>query len=263
MDDKLTSEQILCLQWLGYQPMEIIRADQSFFCRQIEERGEAEEMLDKAMRLLDRQRGMGIRTIPFHDIAFPVGLRRIGDDCPPLIHLLGNVELLDREAVAIIGARQADKWGCEAAYTLGAEYAGKGDVIISGLALGCDAAAHRGCLDAWGNTIAIVATGLDRTHPKEHKPLQDLILAREGLLLSEQPIGVKANPTRLIARNRLQAALAQKVMVAQCPLASGTMHTVRFAQKYGKSIYAVSSRRYEEKNSGNKYLLEEGIAMPL
>ena len=138
-----------------------------------------------------------------------------------------------------------------------------GEVVISGMALGCDTAAHQGCLSVNGKTIAIVASGLDITHPKENKPLQDRILQNEGLLLSEQVIGLKANPTRLIARNRLQAALCQKLIVAECPIHSGTMHTVRFAQKYEKKIYAGQFTHYNQGNSRNEYLLKNKIALPI
>lgn len=259
----LSIEQILCLQLLGYKSSEIVKANRAFFDKVIEEQGIAKELLEKATSVLKEQERSGIYTLPFNHPQFPNCLRDIGDDCPPLIHLLGNTDLLNRESVAIIGARKADQRGCEAAYKWGAEYAKKGYVVVSGLALGCDMAAHQGCLVAKGNTIAIVATGLDITHPKENKFLQDLILANNGLLLSEQIIGVKANPTRLIARNRLQASLSQKVIVAQCPMQSGTMHTVRFAQKYKKEIYAVQFNGYEMNSSGNEYLIREQIAKPL
>lgn len=129
--------------------------------------------------------------------------------------------------------------------------------------MGCDTAAHQGCLAAQGETLAIVATGLDLTHPKENRLLQERILDRGGLLLSEQLIGVKANPTRLVARNRLQAALSQEVVVAQCPVRSGTMHTVRFARKYGKRIYAARFNRFDANSSGNEFLIEAGWAQPL
>lgn len=78
--------------------------------------------------------------------------------------------------------------------------------------------------------------------------------------MSEQPFGIKANPTRLVARNRLQAAISQKVIVAQCPEHSGTMHTVRFTQKYGNKIFAATYPLYNETNSGNKLLLDQQIA---
>lgn len=173
------------------------------------------------------------------------------------------MDLLDRKAVAIVGARKAGEKGCHIAYNCAVECAKNGEVVISGMALGCDTAAHQGCLSVNGKTIAIVASGLDITHPKENKPLQDRILQNEGLLLSEQVIGVKANPTRLIARNRLQAALCQKLIVAECPIHSGTMHTVRFAQKYEKKIYAGQFTHYNQGNSGNEYLLKNKIALPI
>ena len=263
MDNKLNSEQILCLQLLGNKPAWILKTSQYGFNKVLQEQEGADIILEKAIAILKKQEKLGIITLPFHHPDFPDNLRKIGQDTPPLIHLLGNTELLSQKAVAIIGAREADRKGCGAAYKWGTEYAKNEYVVVSGLALGCDAAAHQGCLDAKGRTIAVVATGLDITHPRENKALQNAILDNDGLLLSEQIIGVKANPKNLVARNRLQAALSEEVIVVQCPIQSGTMHTVRFAQKYGKKIYAVHSNKYDAKSSGNECLLEEGIASPL
>ena len=173
---------------------------------------------------------------------------------------MGNLDLLKRERmVAIIGSRKATRTGNNKAYDLGVSYAKKGYVVVSGLALGCDASAHRGCMAADGGTIAIVATGLNLVHPRENIPLQEEILQKGGLILSEQPLGVKANPTRLVARNRLQAALSEEIVVAECPEHSGTMHTVRFAQKYSKKVKAARLPYDKEENSGNKYIIDTGI----
>ena len=203
---------------------------------------------------------MDIITIKKDDPIFPEVLKAIGKDCPERIYALGNIELLKSEdMVAIIGARKASRQGNGAAYALGAKLAKEGKIIVSGLALGCDASAHRGCLSAGGKTIAIVATGLDLTHPIDNVPLQEEILQKDGLIISEQPLGTKANPTRLVARNRLQAALSQIVIVAECPEHSGTMHTVRFAQKYGKQIKAVYFKGRNDMNSGNRYIVDQGI----
>ena len=263
MDNYLRTEELLCLRMLGVAPSEVLKANPALFKQVMSRHERAEESLIKAASLLRRQKSLGIYTLPFYHPDFPESLKRIGDDCPPLIHLLGNKDLLCQEGVAIIGARQATGKGREAAYKWGVDYGRRGKVVISGLALGCDTAAHQGCLAGKGYTIAIVASGLDITHPRENIPLQELILNSGGLLLSEQVIGVKANPTRLVARNRLQAALSQEVVVAQCPARSGTMHTVRFARKYGKKIYAVQYERYDEMSSGNEYLIKEGMASPL
>lgn len=201
-----------------------------------------------------------IITINKEDEFFPEAFKAIGEDCPERIYAMGNLDLLKREhMVAIIGSRKATRTGNGKAYDLGISYAKKGYVVVSGLALGCDASAHRGCMAADGGTIAIVATGLNLVHPRENIPLQEEILRKGGLILSEQPLGVKANPTRLVSRNRLQAALSEEVIVAECPKHSGTMHTVRFAQKYGKKVKAARLPYDKEENSGNKYIIDTGI----
>ena len=201
-----------------------------------------------------------IITINKEDEFFPEAFKAIGEDCPERIYAMGNLDLLKREhMVAIIGSRKATRTGNSKAYDLGVSYAKKGYVVVSGLALGCDASAHRGCMAADGGTIAIVATGLNLVHPRENIPLQEEILRKGGLILSEQPLGVKANPTRLVSRNRLQAALSEEVIVAECPKHSGTMHTVRFAQKYGKKVKAARLPYDKEENSGNKYIIDTGI----
>ena len=201
-----------------------------------------------------------IITINKEDEFFPEAFKAIGEDCPERIYAMGNLDLLKREhMVAIIGSRKATRTGNNKAYDLGVSYAKKGYVVVSGLALGCDASAHRGCMAADGGTIAIVATGLNLVHPRENIPLQEEILRKGGLILSEQPLGVKANPTRLVSRNRLQAALSEEVIVAECPKHRGTMHTVRFAQKYGKKVKAARLPYDKEENSGNKYIIDTGI----
>ena len=203
---------------------------------------------------------MEIITIHKDDELFPMALKTIGEDCPKILYALGNIELLKEEhMVAIIGSRKSSRQGNSAAYSLGVKFAKEGKVIVSGLALGCDTAAHRGCLSVDGKTIAIVATGLNLVHPRENEPLQAEILRKGGLILSEQPIGIKANPTRLVARNRLQAALSETVVVAECPEHSGTMHTVRFAQKYGKHIKAVHFKWTNEQNTGNRFIVDNHI----
>ena len=201
-----------------------------------------------------------IITINKEDEFFPEAFKAIGEDCLERIYAMGNLDLLKREhMVAIIGSRKATRTGNSKAYDLGISYAKKGYVVVSGLALGCDASAHRGCMAADGGTIAIVATGLNLVHPRENIPLQEEILRKGGLILSEQPLGVKANPTRLVSRNRLQAALSEEVIVAECPKHSGNMHTVRFAQKYGKKVKAARLPYDKEENSGNKYIIDTGI----
>ena len=267
----LSVEELLCLQLLGYSSKQLYEDMEGERYSLKETASMSIRELDKAKRILDRQAKAGVVTIPYYSEAYPHHFRHLREDAPPLIHVLGNKDLPNREDnVAIIGARAADKDGLDMAYGLAKQMGEQGHIVISGLALGCDTAAHQGCLDADGQTIAVVASGLDITHPKVNKSLQDEIIAKGGAILSEHPFGVKANPTKLVARCRMQVVLTQSVIVAQCPIISGTMYAVRFAQEYNSvplgwenKVYSVRYDTQNELNSGNKFLLDYNLALPI
>lgn len=259
-NDILNFDEVIYLQMAGLSTTDIFKTDFGTFDSLYEDNPEYEEHLSQANNMLNRQEALGITTISVYDTDFPRRLLEIGEDCPAVIYGLGNLELLKKErAVAIVGARACDKEG----YKDSERFARKGNVIVSGLALGCDTAAHRGALAVNGETIAVVATGLDRVHPCENEMLQNEILINGGLIVSEQPLGVKANPTRLVARNRIQAALSDSVILAQCPAKSGSLHTMRFARKYGKPCYAVTYPTRTPANAGNYLLLDTAQAKPI
>ena len=264
-------DELLALQLQGTIPKQMPGDVQTNgYLREIAQKSRRE--LGKARYILEKQAKAGVETIPYYADEYPRHFCGLGNDAPPLIHVLENRELLNREDnVTIIGSRAADRDGLAAASRMAEQIGGAGHVVISGLAEGCDTAAHRGCLDAGGQTVAIVASGLDIVYPKSNKALQDEILANGGAVLSEHPFGVKANPTRLVARCRMQVVLTQSVIVAQCPVVSGTMYAVHFAQEYNEysydgwesSIYAVSFAEWNERNSGNEYLLDSDRAVPI
>ena len=176
-NNNLTIEEVQCLIWFGMTPLQIKKTDLDSFDKLYADNHEQFSVwLDKAEKLFDKEYDLGIKIISIQDANYPTQLSAIGNDAPPLIHMLGNSKLIERtDSVAIIGARAADRQGLEAAFLLGEKYASEGKVIVSGLAIGCDRAAHEGCLNASGETIAIVASGLDITHPIENKPLQTKI----------------------------------------------------------------------------------------
>ncbi len=268
---QLSVEELLCLQLLGYSPKQLYKDIEEDAYSLKEKVFISIRKLDKAKQILDRQANAGVHTIPYYSEDYPCHFRNLREDAPPLVHVLGNKDLLNREDnVAIIGARVADKESLDTAYEFAKQIGEQGHIVISGLALGCDTAAHRGCVDADGQTIAVVASGLDITHPKVNKSLQDEIIAKGGALLSEQPFGVKANPRRLVARCRMQVVLTQSVIVIQCAVISGTTYAVRFAQKYnarplgwGNDIYAVKYDSEKELDSGNNVLIEHNWALPV
>ena len=188
---------------------------------------------------------------------FPDPLLSLGEDCPSEIYFKGTKGWLASGChVAIIGARDATDEECEIAHQLGRLFSS--DIVVSGLARGIDTAAHQGCVEAGGVSIAIVATGLDKTYPKENADLELAILQGGGMIVSEYPEGTKANPTRLVARTRLQMAITDKVIVVACEKESGTMHAVDWAVKLGKPIFAIDNDR-----TGNRHLIDSGIALPI
>ena len=203
------------------------------------------EMIERALPLaeeeLARCRQAGITLLPYFASDYPVALHALGGSRPVLLYAKGNLGLLQSPAsiLGIVGTRQPSPEGLAAAHRIAYEEAEKGRVILSGLAYGCDAAAHHGALEATGRTIAVIATGLDRTHPEAHQALQDRIITSGGLVLSEYPLATPVDTYRLVARDRLQAALCAELLVIECGAQSGTMHTVRFAERYHRPIFAL------------------------
>ena len=227
------------------------------------------EMIEQALPLakeeLARCRQAGITILPYFASDYPVALHALGGARPVLLHAKGDLGLLQSPAsiLGIVGTRQPSPEGLAAAHRIAYEEAEKGRVILSGLAYGCDAAAHHGALDATGRTIAVIATGLDRAHPEAHQALQDRIIASGGLVLSEYPLATPVDTYRLIARDRLQAALSAELLVIECGVQSGTMHTVHFAERYHRPIFALPPHTDRLSSlEGNRQLLQSGRAKP-
>lgn len=225
---------------------------------------ELEQGRAAAWALLERCDELGISLHPIFAPSYPQRLRRLGAGRPLLLYSRGNSQLMEAPSVlCIVGTRQPDAAGAARAYQLGYAAARRGAVVISGLARGCDAEAHRGALSAGGATLAVVATGLDVTYPEEHAELSEQLLAHGGLILSEYPPGVGIAHERFVQRDRLLAALAEELQVAQCGLHSGTLHTVAAARRLYIPIAACRYASYTELSRGNEYLLESGLARPL
>lgn len=217
---------------------------------------------EEAQAELERCLQAGIEVLPFFSEDYPISLDALARARPLTLYLRGERSLLSRSPrLAIVGTRQPSPEGYTQAYQLAREVATREAVVISGLARGCDEAAHRGTLDVHGKTVAVVATGLDRMHPEGHEALQRRILDEGGLIVSEYPLGTPLEVYRLVQRNRLQAALADSLLVIECGEQSGTMHTVRFAERMHRPIYALPSQGLPSQQ-GNALLLRSGRAKP-
>ncbi len=150
----------------------------------------------------------------------------------------GRIELLERPAIAIVGSRNATAQGLENARAFAAHLGGAGWVVVSGLALGIDGAAHEGALAGGGGTIAVVGTGLDVVYPVRHRALAQKIAA-DGLLLSEFAVGTPALAENFPIRNRIIAALARGTLVVEAAVQSGSLITARLALEAGRDVFAI------------------------
>ena len=192
----------------------------------------------------------------------PALLRAIHDP-PPRLHLRGTGEpgLLERPAVAIVGARACSIYGAQVARRLGRELAAAGLVVVSGLARGIDGEAHRGALESDGHTVAVLGCGIDRDYPAAHSVLAASI-AERSLIVSEYEPGVEPAPWRFPARNRIIAGLCAATIVVEARERSGALITADFALEEGREVFAVPGEITSSLSAGTNALLRLG-ATPL
>lgn len=202
---------------------------------------------------------MNIRTLTPDDAAFPRELLQV-EDPPRCLYAVGDLSLLDRPRVSIIGSRHPSEYGITTAYQAARVLAEQGIVIVSGMALGLDAEAHRGALDGGGGTIAVLGGGVDVDQPVTNREL--LRRTREhGLVLSEYPPGTPARPWHFPARNRLIAALGQRLLVVEGRIKGGTSNTVKWAGELHARVFAVPGRIDEPLAQGPNLLIQQGASL--
>ena len=181
-------------------------------------------------------------------------------DPPLLLYARGRVELLAQPAIAIVGSRNATAQGLENARAFAAYLSGAGWVVVSGLALGIDGAAHEGALAGGAGTIAVVATGLDRVYPARHRALATRIAA-DGLLVSEFAVGTPALAENFPIRNRIIAGLAQGTLVVEAAVQSGSLITARLAVEAGRDVFAIPGSIHSPQSRGCHALIKQGAKL--
>jgi DNA processing protein len=201
----------------------------------------------------------GNALLTLADEAYPARLLEIPDP-PPLLYAKGRLELLHGPALAVVGSRNATPQGIRNAESFAESLSGNGWRIISGMALGIDAAAHVGALCGPGSTIAVVGTGLDIVYPARNRDLAHRI-AREGLLLSEQPIGMGALASNFPRRNRLISGLAQGCLVVEAAARSGSLITARQAAEQGREVFAIPGSIHSPLAKGCHQLIKQGAKL--
>lgn len=212
--------------------------------------------LDAARAWLD-QPGNSLMTLA--DADYPKSLLEIADP-PALLFCKGRRTLLNQPALGIVGSRNATPQGVRDAEAFAHALSDAGLTIVSGLALGIDAAAHRGGLAGAGSSIAVVGTGLDRVYPAKNKALAHR-LAETGLILSEFPLGTPPLPHHFPRRNRLISGLARGVLVVEAAPDSGSLITARVAVEQGREVFAIPGSIHSPLSRGCHALIKEGAKL--
>jgi DNA processing protein len=230
-----------------------------------------ERAWERAQRLCDWATRQGLHVVGRYDELFPERLRTIPDP-PVLVFVRGPAEILRRrEAVAIVGTRAPTPIGERLARETAAWFARRGVVVVSGLAEGCDTAAHRACLDAGGQTVAVLAQGLGTAvYPASNRDLAHDIVAHGGCLVSEYLPYERPQRHYFIERDRLQSALSAAVIVVETGYRGGTMHTVRYAGQQHRTVACLvpaghERREWEQRDQalGNLKLIADRSALEL
>ncbi|MDH4226997.1 MAG: DNA-processing protein DprA [Deltaproteobacteria bacterium] len=209
--------------------------------------------VDKELDLLEKH---GARIITFKDSDYPALLKEI-DSPPPFLYAKGRSAGADFAAVAVVGTRTPSRYGLAASETIARDLASSGVTVVSGLARGCDTAAHKGSLAANGYTIAVLGTGIDIVYPRENKALFDEI-AEDGLIVTEYSFSTPPQPGNFPARNRIISGISLGVIVCEAPLKSGAMMTAKLALESGREVFAVPGNATSDKSSGSNKLIKDG-----
>lgn len=200
---------------------------------------------------------LGARLLVLGDPDYPQRLATL-DPPPPVISILGAPHLAERKAIAVVGSRNASAAGARIAATIARELGEQGFTIVSGLARGIDAAAHKASLET--GTIGVLAGGLDIVYPEENRDLQSAIAAR-GALVSEMPPGTRPQARHFPRRNRIISGLSLGVVVVEAALRSGSLITARFALEQGRDVFAVPGSPLDPRARGSNSLIKDGAAL--
>ncbi len=214
---------------------------------------------DRVEAQLDRLRQRGARMLTWDEPAFPARLKQIPYP-PPFLFLQGTLTPEDDLAVALVGTRGASYYGLKTSRRLAGALAARGVTVVSGLARGIDAAAHRGALENSGRTLAVLGCGLDVVYPPENREFCEQI-PKQGALISEYPLGTPPEARNFPVRNRIISGLALGLVVVEAGLKSGTSITVNYALDQGREVFAVPGPVDSPTSIGPHRLIQQGAKL--
>ncbi len=209
--------------------------------------------LDREMERLDKA---GVQVLTWNDPDYPRRLRQIYNP-PPVLYLKGTLLPQDEWAVAVVGTRRPTNYGREAARVLAEGLARQKITVVSGLALGIDAEAHKAALDAGGRTIAVLGSGFRHLYPARHIPLARRIV-EQGAVLSEYALDVRPEASNFPPRNRIISGLSLGVLVVEAGERSGALITARYAVEQGRDVFAVPGPIFHRPSAGTNHLIQQG-----
>jgi DNA processing protein len=218
--------------------------------------GAPEDYVQTALRWLGEEHN---HLVTLADGAYPASLLQLAD-APPVLYVKGHSELLNQPGIAIVGSRHATPQGIATARAFALALSDAGLVVISGLALGIDAAAHEGGLDGRSRSVAVVGTGLDIVYPARNRELAHR-MADAGALVSEFPLGMPALAANFPRRNRIISGMAQACLVVEAALQSGSLITARLANEQGKDVFAIPGSIHSALSKGCHALIKQGAKL--
>ncbi len=216
-------------------------------------------VFEAAAKEAEQARQLGVSIISIRDAAYPPLLKEIFDP-PLLLYVRGDIGLLAGPAIGVVGSRKPTPYGRAMAQRLAADLAARGLFISSGMARGIDSAAHEGCLQAGGKTIAILGTGIDVVYPAENKKLYAAI-AEKGLLVSEFPLGSFPAPQNFPIRNRIISGISLGVIVVEAAQYSGSLITARLAMEQNREVFGVPGSITNKNSWGPHVLIKQGAKL--
>lgn len=213
------------------------------------------QLIDKEIESVEK---LGGKILTSADEAYPLSLSAL-EDAPPVITALGNIDMISRPCIGMVGARNASLNGRKMAEKLAYDCGSQSDVVIvSGLARGIDASAHKGALE--NGTIAVVGGGVDVIYPRENQELYESI-SQQGLIIAENPLGWQPRARDFPRRNRILSGLSLGVVVVEATLRSGSLITARLAGEQGRDVYAVPGFPGDPRAAGPNSLIKEGAVL--
>lgn len=218
----------------------------------------ARREMDPAQEL-ERIRRAGFTVLCWQSQPYPRRLREL-EDAPPVLYCWGEWQPQDDYAAAVVGTRRASSYGETVARKVAAFLAANGVTVVSGLARGVDGVAHRSALEAGGRTIAVLGSGLDRIYPPEHAGLAERI-ARQGVVISEYPLGTQPEGRNFPPRNRIIAGLSLAVVIVEAGRSSGALITADFAVEQGREVFAVPGSILRRGSEGPHRLIQSGARL--